>query len=117
MQCDVGARVSAPAIARCPGGETGRRWGLKTPWRKLHAGSTPAPGTYCSIAIAVLVVWIQIALPDERGLCHAFERLSAREQVHNLFLRISPHIYLFLTDNITRNILVSARVQRDRNPT
>ena len=61
--------------------------------------------------------WIQIALPDERGLCHAFERLSAREQVHNLFLRISPHIYLFLTDNITDNILVSARVQRDRNPT
>ena len=28
-----------------PGGETGRRKGLKIPRRELHAGSSPAPGT------------------------------------------------------------------------
>jgi hypothetical protein len=29
----------------CPGGEIGRRKGLKIPRRKLRAGSSPAPGT------------------------------------------------------------------------
>ena len=28
-----------------PGGETGRHEGLKIPWKRFRAGSSPAPGT------------------------------------------------------------------------
>ncbi len=34
-----------PLPLNCPGGEIGRRKGLKIPRRQLHAGSIPAPGT------------------------------------------------------------------------
>ena len=53
----------------------------------------------------------------ERGMCHAFERHMAQEREYKPFLRISPHIYAFITDNITPNILVFARIHRDRNLT
>jgi hypothetical protein len=37
-------RITAPANP-CPGGEIGRRKGLKIPRRRLRAGSSPAPGS------------------------------------------------------------------------
>ena len=36
-----------------PGGEIGRRKGLKIPWGQPHAGSSPAPGIACDRLVAV----------------------------------------------------------------
>lgn len=44
---------SIPASAStCPGGETGRRKGLKIPRGKPHAGSIPALGTILSLQVS-----------------------------------------------------------------
>ena len=54
----------------CPGGEIGRRKGLKIPRWHHHAGSTPAPGTiyrpefirtFCAIEIAATLDAIALA--------------------------------------------------------
>ena len=37
--------IPASASKTCPGGETGRRKGLKIPREQSHAGSIPALGT------------------------------------------------------------------------
>ena len=36
-------------MRRCPGGEIGRRKGLKIPRMKIRAGSSPAPGTNSTV--------------------------------------------------------------------
>lgn len=57
---------------------------------------------------------MRITLLCERGMCHAFEKDRVGEHQRNAFLRISPHIHVFLTDNITKNVLVFARITRHR---
>ena len=39
------ASILLQRLEQCPGGEIGRRKGLKIPRGQPHAGSTPAPGT------------------------------------------------------------------------
>ncbi len=41
---------------RCPGGEIGRRKGLKIPRPKGRAGSTPAPGTISPVFLVPVLV-------------------------------------------------------------
>ena len=43
----------------CPGGETGRRKGLKIPRWQHHAGSIPAPGTIIKHSRAMETHWLK----------------------------------------------------------
>src|ERR1700674_243743 len=43
-----------------PGGETGRRWGLKMPWGKTRLGSIPSPATHNEIKITPDVIYVTV---------------------------------------------------------